>query len=359
MTVPFDTTGATTDGLEHPECGFSGQIFNDVWYCWQAPLETGVHVETCNGTDLDTKLAVYGPFVDCTAARAACVPDPGFLLACNDDACGLQSSVSFQAGSGEAYLIRLGSYSASETGTGTFDIDCFDPTTTTTTTTTTLVSTTSTSSTTSTTLPLVDNGDGTITDPGTGLMWEKKDDNNAGGIHDKDNLYTWAGCCDGTCSSDDDYCQPNTAAAAACSAQTGGVVGCAECTSGTCNVDPVGEGAITTIWDWLVQLNAAALAGYTDWRIPEVNQDGGVQELETILADPCGSTPCVDSVFNNSCTGGCTVTTCSCTSSWYYWSSTTGATDPHTAWDVFFGNGAIARYPKSLGDHVRAVRGGP
>jgi hypothetical protein len=34
-----------------------------------------------------------------------------------------------------------------------------------------------------------DNGDGTITDNTTGLMWEKKSDD--GTIHDKDNTYTW------------------------------------------------------------------------------------------------------------------------------------------------------------------------
>jgi len=41
-------------------------------------------------------------------------------------------------------------------------------------------------------LAYVDNGDGTITDVNTGLMWEKLDDNNVGGIHDKDNYYNWA-----------------------------------------------------------------------------------------------------------------------------------------------------------------------
>ena len=34
-----------------------------------------------------------------------------------------------------------------------------------------------------------DNGDGTITDNTTGLMWEKKSDDSS--IHDKDNTYTW------------------------------------------------------------------------------------------------------------------------------------------------------------------------
>ena len=36
----------------------------------------------------------------------------------------------------------------------------------------------------------IDNGDGTITDTQTGLMWEKLRDD--GSIHDKDNSYTWA-----------------------------------------------------------------------------------------------------------------------------------------------------------------------
>ena len=39
----------------------------------------------------------------------------------------------------------------------------------------------------------VDNGDGTITDTQTGLMWEKKDQ--SGGAHDVDALFPWAGVC--------------------------------------------------------------------------------------------------------------------------------------------------------------------
>ncbi|HYD49712.1 MAG TPA: hypothetical protein VEB21_15255 [Terriglobales bacterium] len=36
----------------------------------------------------------------------------------------------------------------------------------------------------------IDNGDGTVSDLNTGLVWEKKDD--LSGIHDKDNGYSWA-----------------------------------------------------------------------------------------------------------------------------------------------------------------------
>jgi hypothetical protein len=37
---------------------------------------------------------------------------------------------------------------------------------------------------------LVDNGDGTVTDNETGLMWEQKTDD--GGIHDATNRYSWS-----------------------------------------------------------------------------------------------------------------------------------------------------------------------
>src|SRR5205809_4997267 len=39
-------------------------------------------------------------------------------------------------------------------------------------------------------LAYVDEGDGTVTDVNTGLMWEKL--SHDGTAHDKDNLYTWA-----------------------------------------------------------------------------------------------------------------------------------------------------------------------
>jgi hypothetical protein len=42
---------------------------------------------------------------------------------------------------------------------------------------------------------LTDNGDGTITDGCTGLMWEKKDQ--AGGLHDENASYPWAFNCEG------------------------------------------------------------------------------------------------------------------------------------------------------------------
>lgn len=110
-----------------------------------------------------------------------------------------------------------------------------------------------------------DNGDGTITDQQTGLMWEKKDQ--GGGVHDESTGFSWAGLCGcttGSCTGTEPVCQPNAEAANACSSATGGALGCAQCSSGTCNVDPFTQGAMTTIWDWLDQLNASNFAGYSD-----------------------------------------------------------------------------------------------
>jgi len=193
-------------------------------------------------------------------------------------------------------------------------------------------------------------------------MWEKKDQ--AGGLHDYGTLYTWTGACTGNTA----LCQPNAAAAAACAMQTGGAVGCDQCASGTCIVDPDRLGAVTTIWDWLSQLNASAFAGYNDWRIPSVGYEGDTAELETIfvpVSAPCSPTATVPAVFNTNCTVGCTVTTCSCTASDRmsfpgYWAATTYLPEPGFAeiLNAAFCGDTPGFIPKTNAGGIRAVRGG-
>jgi hypothetical protein len=161
----------------------------------------------------------------------------------------------------------------------------------------------------------VDNGDGTITDTGTGLMWEKKD--RSGGIHDYSNGYTW------------------------------GMTSPPYTMNGT---------MVTT---FLPALNTApCFAGHCDWRIPNVNELQSLANYQTYG-------PGVDTAFNTSCAAGCTVdgaggtTMCSCTQSYYYWSSTTYQRYPSSAWGVYFFDGVANAYHKSYSDGVvRAVRGG-
>jgi hypothetical protein len=150
-------------------------------------------------------------------------------------------------------------------------------------------------------LAYVDNGDGTITDLNTHLMWEKKSTD--GSIHNWGNAYTWAD---------------------AFSTFIGG-------------------------------LNAGAgFAGHTDWRLPNV------KELQSII-DYQNYDPAVSPALTANCTGigpGCTVTTCSCTNSADYWSSTTYWHYPEYAWGVWFLNGTVHNDGKGSINGVRAVRGG-
>jgi hypothetical protein len=166
-------------------------------------------------------------------------------------------------------------------------------------------------------LSYTDNGDGTITDNNTGLMWEKKDDNPTPTIHDQDTVYTWS--------------------------------------TGAADMD----GTITTVF--LSTLNdvggggASCFAGHCDWRIPNSKELPSIVDYEVLL-------PSVDSAFHqaDTCTGCTDVTLaeCSCTVSASYWSATTVATFPDDAWYVFFFGGYVFNASKTFELHVRAVRGG-
>jgi cysteine-rich repeat protein len=147
-------------------------------------------------------------------------------------------------------------------------------------------------------LAYVDNGDGTITDVNTGLMWEKLSDD--GSIHDKDNGYTWA----------------NAFAVKIATLNAGG-----------------------------------GFAGYTDWRVPNI------KELISIV-NYQNTNPSVSPAFDTGCVASCTVTTCSCTVSDSYWSSSTLADFPFLAWFVDFYHGSMLSVAKPSGWLVRAVRGG-
>lgn len=154
-------------------------------------------------------------------------------------------------------------------------------------------------------LRFTDNGDGTLTDETTGLVWEKKSDD--GDLHDKDRAFTW---------------------------------------------EP-GEGSL---WAWLESVNAeggSGFAGKKDWRIPNK------KELESIV-DAGRFNPALPAAFSSACTSGCKATLCSCTATLLsYWTSTSVAAAPiDFAWSMLPSSGAVlATTRKTALGHVRAVRG--
>lgn len=192
-------------------------------------------------------------------------------------------------------------------------------------------------------LSYVDNGDGTISDVNTGLMWEKKValngssancTNEAGSCanpHDADNRYDWTA-------------------------------------TGTAY-----DGAAVTIF--LVQLNhrcnadvtvpcaddaacagvggACGFAGHRDWRL------ANVRELQSIISYD-GYGPAVAPAFHGaSCGPSCTDLgdpACSCTNPQFYWASTTGPVSPANAWWVNFYDGSIDMEVKTTKYWLRAVR---
>ena len=144
-----------------------------------------------------------------------------------------------------------------------------------------------------------DNGDGTVTDWLTELVWEKKHNQDTaddlGDPHDADNSYSW------------------------------------DATAG------MGDGRAYTML--LAQLNGGTcFAGHCDWRVPTI------YELQTIM--PCS----VDSCASPSVLGPGGIS---------YWSSTTFVGDPLIAgWLAMFTQDRITNATKLDSGHVRAVRSG-
>jgi hypothetical protein len=116
-TFDYDSSFATTDGFSNAACEqYAGDfdIANDLWYCWTATATGPVVLSTCGVNTLDTKIAVYSGCTPC--------PEAGGILACNDDACDVQSSVAFSAVAGQSYLLRIGTWIGAFGGPGSFTV---------------------------------------------------------------------------------------------------------------------------------------------------------------------------------------------------------------------------------------------
>jgi hypothetical protein len=102
----FNTNGAS-DSAFSPCAGLG----RDVFWNWTATTTENVTISTC-GASFDTTLAAYNG-ADCPSGNA---------ISCNDDSCGLQSSISISVVAGSVYLIQVGSWNGGSSGSGTLDI---------------------------------------------------------------------------------------------------------------------------------------------------------------------------------------------------------------------------------------------
>lgn len=173
----------------------------------------------------------------------------------------------------------------------------------------------------------VDNGDGTILDNLSGLIWEKKSDN--GDIHDQDRGWSWM------------------------AADAPPYYG-----NGTAFTQFLGVAATS--------LNETGFAGANDWRLPTVAELNAIMlPWSAILNDDgIAVAPATDPIFNTGCTPGCSVLTCSCANlDASYFTATTVAYETSFAWVVDARVGYVDFVTKdtfvdNYAYSARAVRGG-
>src|SRR5690606_33849493 len=109
------TIGATVDTDVAGDCG-TALTSPGVWYSLAdtSGLPGTITLSRCNGTAFDSKLSVYTG--DCSAPPLTCVTG-------NDDACGLQSEVTFSTDGNTTFLILVHSFGGA-TGNFTLDVSC-------------------------------------------------------------------------------------------------------------------------------------------------------------------------------------------------------------------------------------------
>ena len=114
-TVGFSNRGATTDGGPEGICLAFGDnnVNGDVWFYYFAECNGTVEINTC-GVGFDSRIAVYNNY--------SATP-PTNPIVCNDDSCGLQSRVTFNATAGQLFQVRVGGFTTAR-GCGVLNVSC-------------------------------------------------------------------------------------------------------------------------------------------------------------------------------------------------------------------------------------------
>ena len=96
------TTLAATEEADEPNHAGVSSPITSVWYRWDAPADGTVAFDLCTGTSYDSAIAVY------TGSSLGSLS----IVAENDDDCGLQSGVTFEATQGTTYWIAVDGFSS-------------------------------------------------------------------------------------------------------------------------------------------------------------------------------------------------------------------------------------------------------
>jgi hypothetical protein len=151
-----------------------------------------------------------------------------------------------------------------------------------------------------------EDGDGTVIDLDTGLMWQKTDDD--GGLTDKDNAYTWS---------------------ASGTAPDGTVF--------AVFLAGLNDAYDLSAWPPVV---GGCFAGHCDWRLPQFDELAGI--VDCSLGNPCIEWSEFGPVNRSS----------------VYWSSTGDSEAESQAWEVHFDDSNMLCVGKSAALYARAVREG-
>ena len=139
LTIPFCTTSATFEPLPISNCGSAFEIYNDIWYEFEAKSDGELTLSTCGAADFDTVIAVYEaifpeiPLCPTTGGKISFAN----LIGCNDDQTlcpDNTSQLEVELTKGYVYKIRLGGFSPGADGIGTLTVNfdgegdsCFNP----------------------------------------------------------------------------------------------------------------------------------------------------------------------------------------------------------------------------------------
>jgi hypothetical protein len=128
-TLAYDTTNATTDGPNEPDCNSGNSdlpIWKDVWYRFTAGANGFATASNCNTGTFDSKIAFYD-VGDWSQFNPQLLPD--YFMACNEDCDGdplFNSSQTVAVQIGRTYLVRLGGFEGAN-GSGNISITLPDP----------------------------------------------------------------------------------------------------------------------------------------------------------------------------------------------------------------------------------------